>query len=270
MSNITQSLYNIRLLDELAEKKTVIHKIHPLAKVMTTGVYLIVTVSFGRYELSGLLPLIFYPIIVIALADIPVIIMAKRVLLVSPLIIGIGVFNPIINQDPMITLPWIVISSGWVSFLSLLVKGILTALAALLLISTTGITKIALALRMIWVPKIFILQFLLTYRYISVLIEEVGRILRAYSLRSPREKGIRFSNWGSLTGQLLIRTLDRAQRVYYSMCCRGFKGEYNVGREIGIQFKDFLYFSGWSVYFLIIRYFNISELIGSLMIGVGK
>ena len=67
MANITQSLYNIRFLDELAEKQTVIHKIHPLAKLLTTMIYLIVVVSFGKYEISGLLPLVFYPVIIIAL-----------------------------------------------------------------------------------------------------------------------------------------------------------------------------------------------------------
>ncbi|MBZ4688082.1 MAG: cobalt/nickel transport system permease protein [Clostridia bacterium] len=270
MPNLVESLYNIRILDELAEKRTIIHNIHPLMKVLTTGVYLMVTVSFGKYELSGLLPLIFYPVVLITLADIPIVPIFKRVLLVLPLIIGIGLFNPLFDKNPMIVLPWIQISGGWISFFSILIKGFLTILAALILIATTGMTRIASALRIMRIPRLFIMQLLLTYRYISVLIEEVGRVVRAYSLRSPGEKGIRFSNWGSLTGQLLIRTLERAQRVYHSMCCRGFAGEYNVGREKGMGIGDIVYFVGWSLYFVIIRYFNIPAMIGSLMMGVGK
>jgi len=268
MSNMMASIYNIRMLDELAEKSTVIHNIHPLMKVLTTCLYLVAIVSFNKYELSGLLPLLFYPIIVITLADLPLVPLLKRMLIVLPFIIGIGLFNPLFDRIPMVVLPWIQISGGWISFLSILLKGVLTILAALLLIATTGMTRIAAVLDMLKIPKIFILQLLLTYRYITVLIEEVGHTLRAYSLRSRRERGISFSDWGSLTGHLLVRTLDRAQRVYHSMCCRGFTGEYNAGSGTRIRTVDILYFIGWGLYFILVRYFNIPATIGSLITGV--
>jgi len=270
MSNMSASLYNIRLLDELAEKRTIVHNIHPLVKVLTTGMYLIVTVSFNKYELTGLLPLVFYPVMVIALADIPVVPLLKRMLIVSPFIIGIGLFNPLFDRSPMVVLPWIQISGGWISFFTIMIKGIFTILAALILIATTGMTKIAAALRMMRIPRVFILQLLLTYRYISVLIEEAGLTVRAYSLRSPGEKGIRFSNWGSLAGQMLLRTLERAQRVYHAMCCRGFAGEYNTGSEKRLRAGDILYFTGWGLYFVIVRHFNIPVALGSLITGVGR
>lgn len=268
MSNMMTSLYDIRLLDELAEKRTAIHRIHPLIKVITTILYLIVIVSFDKYELSGLLPLLFYPIIVIELGDLPLVPLLKRILIVLPFIIGIGLFNPLFDRSPMAVLPWVQISGGWISFLSILLKGVLTILAALLLIATTGMTRIAAVLEMLWVPKIFILQLLLTYRYISVLIEEIVRMLRAYTLRSRREKGIIFSDWGPLTGHLLVRTFDRAQRVYHSMCCRGFTGEYHTGSEVIIRAGDILYLTGWVLYFALVRHFNIPALLGSLITGV--
>ncbi len=270
MSNMMTSLYNIRILDELAEKRTVIHNIHPLMKVLTTCLYLIVIVSFNKYELSGLLPLVFYPIIVIALADLPLVPLLKRMLIVLPLIIGIGLFNPLFDRSPMVVLPWIQLSGGWISFLAILLKGVLTILAALVLIATTGMTRIAAVLGMLRVPRIFILQLLLTYRYISVLIEEVGRTVRAYALRSRREKGVSFSDWGSLTGHLLLRTMERAQRVYHSMCCRGFAGEYHAGNTSKIRIEDILYFTGWGLYFVLVRFFNIPTAIGSLITGVVK
>lgn len=260
----------MKMLDELAEKKTIIHNIHPLIKVLTTGIYLIITISFNKYELTGLLPLVFYPVVVIALADIPVVPLLKRMLIVSPFIIGIGLFNPLFDRNPFLVLPWIQISGGWISFFTIMLKGVFTILAALILIATTGMTRIAAALRMMRVPRVFILQLLLTYRYISVLVEEAGLTVRAYSLRSPGEKGIRFSDWGSLTGQLLIRTLERAQHVYHAMCCRGFAGEYNTGSEKRIRAGDILYFAGCGLYFVIIRHFNIPIALGSLITGAGR
>ena len=44
--------------------------------------------------------------------------------------------------------------------------------------------------------------------------------MTAYALRAPGEKGIHFRAWGSLLGQLLLRSVDRAQLVYESMLLR--------------------------------------------------
>lgn len=79
-------------------------------------------------------------------------------------------------------------SRGWITFASILLKSLLTITAALILICTTGMDKLAAGLRMLKVPRLFVLQLLLTYRYISVLIEEVSRSIRAYKLRAPSKK----------------------------------------------------------------------------------
>lgn len=267
MAKVIESLYNIRILEELSEKRTAIHNIHPLAKVLTTFIFLIVTVSFEKYEVSTLLPLIFYPVVIMNLADIPLKPIFKRLAAVSPFIIIIGIFNPLFNSKSLVVLPWLTVSAGWVSFISILLKGLLTVMGAFILIATTGMTKIAYALTIIRIPKVFILQLILTYRYISVLAEEVARTLCAYSLRSPFTKGVRFREWGSLTGQLIIRTLDRAKRIYNSMCCRGFTGEYSTGNVKKMKLSDIAYLAGWSIYFLIIRYVDVPAIIGLLITG---
>lgn len=267
MSNIMNSLYNMRILDDLARKETTIHKIHPLMKLLTTVSYLTVVVSFGKYDIGGLLPLFLYPVMVFTLAELPVKLIFLRILLVSPFIIGIGILNPFFDHQ-IFLLGGREISRGWVTFLSLLIKSGLTVTAALLLIATTGMDRLAGALRMLKVPRIFVLQLLLTYRYISVLIEEVARTLRAYSLRAPEQKGIHRSAWGSLAGQLILRTFDRAQRIYEAMCLRGFAGEYHTGGFKEIRVWDLAYLSGWVLFFAAARVYNIPMLIGSLITGV--
>lgn len=267
MINIMESLYNIRLLDDLARKDTVIHRVHPLAKLITTVFYLIVVVSFDRYEISRLLALVFYPVLIFAFAELPVKPILKRVLLVEPLVIGIGILNPLFDQQVVI-LAGVEISRGWVTFLAIVIKGGLTVTSALLLIATTGMDRLAEALRMLRVPRIFVLQLLLTYRYISVLMEEVATTLRAYSMRAPRQKGIQRSVWGSLAGQMLLRTFDRAQRVYQAMCLRGFTGEYMTGCPRKIKVGDLAYVVGWGLFFITMRTYDIPMLLGSLFTGV--
>ncbi|MFD2360463.1 energy-coupling factor transporter transmembrane component T family protein [Saccharococcus thermophilus] len=153
-------------------------------------------------------------------------------------------------------------------FLSIFIKCSLTVTASILLIATTGMDRLAAALRMLKIPKIFVLQLLLTYRYISVLIEEVSRMMRAYSLRAPGQKGIKWSVWGSFAGQILLRTFERAERVYQAMSLRGFTGEYHTGDISKLSFKDLAYFTAWSLFFVIARIYNIPVLIGSLFTGV--
>jgi cobalt/nickel transport system permease protein len=270
MANIKHSLYNIRFLDELAEKQTAIHNIHPLAKLLTTMIYLIVVVSFGKYEISGLLPFVLYPVVIIALAEIPLLPILKRMLLVAPLAVGIGAFNPLFDSSIVFVLGWFQLAGGWISFFSILIKFVLTVLAAFIIIATTGMDRIASALRMLRVPRIFVLQLLLTYRYISVLMEEAARTMQAYSLRAPFHKGIQPGVWGSLAGNLLLRTYERAQRLYRAMVQRGFEGEYNTGSNRMIRMKDMLYLCGWILFFLSARYYNIPAFIGSMITGVGK
>lgn len=267
MANITSSLYNMRLLDDLARKDTSIHKLHPLSKLLAAVAYLVAVVSFERYEISGLLPFFFYPVIIFALAELPAAPILKRLLLVMPFIIGIGMLNPLFDNYSVVV-GGASVSRGWVTFLSIFIKGCLTVTAGILLIATTGMDRLAAAMRMLRVPRIFVLQLLLTYRYISVLMEEASRMQRAYSLRAPGQKGIHWNAWGSFAGQLLLRTLDRAQRVYESMNLRGFTGEYNTGDAAKPGAKDFIFLAGWVVFFVIARLYNIPVIIGSLVIGV--
>ncbi|NJD01692.1 MAG: cobalt ECF transporter T component CbiQ [Ruminiclostridium sp.] len=265
--NIINSIYNMRLLDEAALKNTAIHRIHPLVKLVATVVYLIVVVSFDKYEAGRLLPFLFYPVIIFAFAELPVIPILKRILMVEPLIIGIGILNPLFDRQ-IVIFAGMEVSGGLITFLSIFIKCSLTVTAALLLIATTGMDKLASALRMLKVPRLFVLQLLLTYRYVSVLMEEVGRSLKAYSLKAPEHKGVQRSIWGPLAGQLILRTFDRAQRIYQAMCLRGFTGEYNTGGNKRIGIRDLGYLAGWALFFIILKLYDVPVIVGSLLTSV--
>ena len=267
MPDIINSIYNMKLVDDLAQKDTFIHRLHPVVKLLTTAFYLIAVVSFGQYEISGLLPFVFYPVMVIAIAELPVAPVLKRILLVEPFIIGIGILNPLFDNC-MVSFGGISFSRGWITFLSIFIKSGLTVSVSILLIATTGMDRLAEALRMLKIPRIFVLQLLLTYRYIAVLADEVYRLQRAYSLRSPGQKGVRRSVWGSFAGQLLLRAFERAQQIYQAMSLRGFTGEYNTGEASRVGIRDFAYLACWSMFFIAARIYDIPALIGSLLIGV--
>ncbi|MBP2626068.1 MAG: ecfT 5 [Firmicutes bacterium] len=267
MSKMESYWLDLKQLDEMAGNRTVLHRIHPCAKLLTTVIFLTVVASFSKYEISGLFPMFFYPIFLIILGELPLGPISNRVLLALPFVIFIGIFNPLLDQNPVVQFGPFFISGGWISFLSILLRFLLAVTAALILVATCGIDAIGMALLQLKVPKVFVIQLLFMYRYLYVLLEEFIRTIRAHSLRSFQGEGIRPRVWGSLLGQLLLRTIDRAQRIYQAMLCRGFDGEIRLIRQKKLVGMDIVYFLGWSAFFIIIRLVNVTQWLGTLLIG---
>lgn len=268
MKDFQQSVFKIRYIDELSEKSTIIHGLNPLAKLIVTIAFILCVMSFSKYNIISFIPFVLYIIVIFSIGQIPYGFILKRALCTLPFILGISIFNIIFDTNKYIKIYNIPITMGMISSLSLIIRTLLCVSAGLLFIATTGIENLSIALRMLRVPKIFTLQIVLTYRYIVVLIESLSNTWNAYKLRAPNQKGINFNAWGSFIGHILIRSFDKAQRVYSAMILRGFNGEYNTGKTIKFLFKDFLYVVIWIIIFLIIKFLNIPLLIGRIMIGV--
>ena len=266
MANIAKSSQNLRWMDDQSDKDTLIHSFNPVIKLIVSLIYIFVIISFDNYSPARLIPFIFYIFIVSSLAEVSVFHLLKLSAVSLPLIIGIGILNPFFNREIAYYIGSVPISFGMLSFFTLFFKSILTVLSGLLLVATTGINDLGVAFRKVGLPKIFTVQIMLTYRYITVLMEEVNRTLTAYSLRANKKK-INYKSFGSLAGNILLRTIDRSQKIYEAMCLRGFEGEYRTANNISVQSKDFLYLFIWGSFFVLMRYYNITELIGSLIMG---
>lgn len=253
MNKLGGAIYEIRYMDEMAEKDQWLNRIHPLAKLILTAAYIAVTVSFPKYSLEGLLCMGVYPTVLFILGEIPFRDSLRRLRIVLPLVCLVGLFNPFFERQPLFALGGITVTAGMVSMLTLMIKGIYSVLASYLLIASTSIEKICYAMRLLHIPSVLVTQVLLTYRYISVLLGEANRMMQAYSLRAPNQKGVHFKVWGTLAGQLLLRSMDRAGEVYESMELRGYQGEFCYAASGPCRGKDYLYFLGWGAAFLLVR-----------------
>ena len=269
MANLELAWRQIRRLDELASQKTAVHQLDPRIKLIVTFFYIITVISYSKYDLSGLLPLVLYPVFLIALAELPFTYLLGRVFIAAPFVFFVGIFNPVFDHTPLFYFNGFVITGGWVSLIALFMKFGFTVMAALLLIATTGINEIGTALLKLKVPRILVMQLLFMYRYLSVLMEETGRSIRAYQLRHYGGRGIHRNAWGSLVGQLLLRTVDRAQRIYQAMLCRGFHGELPLSRRMKAGAYDGVWLLGWTLFFILARWVDIPALLGRLFMGVG-
>lgn len=265
MGKLTNAIYEIQELDEMAGKDTAVHQVHPLVKVILTVVYIACVVSFNKYNLPGLLPFIIYPLLLFNLAELSVKSCFRKLRAVLPLVCFVGLFNPFFDHLPLYKIGGLVITGGFVSMVTLVIKGIYALMASFLLIATTGIERICYALKLLHIPGIVVTQILLTYRYITVLLQEAGAVYEAYSLRAPGEKGIKYKIWGSLLGQLLFRSIDRAGNLYDSMLLRGFHGEFYYARPQKSSAKDYTYLVIWLVIFTALRLLNIEVYINQLI-----
>ena len=149
--------------------------------------------------------------------------------------------------------------------LTLMMKGIFSLMASFLLIATTPIDALCAALRKLHVPGIMTTLLLLTYRYIGVMMEEVAVMSQAYSLRAPGQKGIHISAWGSFLGQLLLRSMDRAEELYSSMQLRGFSGDFLYAVYKPLRLKDLLFLLASLGAFALFRFVDITSFIGQLV-----
>ncbi|MDD4600688.1 Energy-coupling factor transporter transmembrane protein EcfT [bioreactor metagenome] len=267
MNKIEHRWLELRHFDELAAQDSLIHQLHPGVKVVTTLLFIVMVASFSKYELVGLFPMFIYPAFLIGLGNIPVAILLKRVLLTLPFVLFIGIFNPFLDQATYAYIGSFAVSGGLISFISILLRFTLSVSATLLLVATTSMDAIGLALSKLRVPRIIVIQILFMYRYIYVLIEEVMKTIRAHSLRAPYRNGVGFKVWGSLVGLLLLRTLDRAQRIYQAMMCRGFDGQVRIMRSWKIRTGDIAFLVVWTVFFVLVRLVNIPHWLGRMLLG---
>lgn len=214
------------------------HQFNPLVKLVFTIVFIVFvnltpTKAWGAYALFFLyLFAIFYT------ARLKFSIMAKRTLISLPFILAA---IPLIFAENS---PYEVISifgseinismEGLQKFLSITIKSILSILAALLLVSTSRPSEIFFALERLRIPSLFISIINLAYHYLFVIRDEVLRMIRARASRSSSgltKKSSGGGLWwrakipGGMAGSILIRSIERSDRVYAAMLSRGYNGK---------------------------------------------
>ena len=266
MDQLSQAQAELREMDALAAGDSPVHRLHPICKLTATVFYIVTVVSFHKYNFSGLVIMVLYPVLLFQAAGIPIRLCFHKLRIVLPLVCAVGLVNPFLDRMPLAQLGNAVISGGVVSMLTLMMKGVFALMASFLLIATTSIDRLCAALRKLHVPGMITTLLLLTYRYIGVMLDEVSVMSQAYSLRAPRQKGIHISAWGSFLGQLLLRSMDRAEELYNSMLLRGFSGDFFYAGTPPAGAGGILFTAACCGAFLFARFFNVPALLGSLFV----
>ena len=259
MSSIEKNIRELNKLQNLQQRSHWMNKLHPLGKLLLSIFYIFITVSFDKYSLAPLIVMAIYPLFGFIVGELSFKEGIYRMRLILPLVIFVGIFNPFFDKRIILEVAGIGISGGVISMLTLMLKGFYSVLSAYILIATTSIDDICYALRCLHVPRQIVIVIMLIYRYFGVMAAEADRITTAYKLRAPKQNGIHYKAWGTLVGQWLLRSMDRAEDVYESMLLRGFTGDFQVKKQKTAP-TDILYPAFWCLIFLTVRFFLIKIL----------
>lgn len=119
-------------------------------------------------------------------------------------------------------------------------KGNAIVLALVVLLGTLDATTLGHALSHFYVPEKLIHLLLFTVRYLEVLEREYLRLTAAMQMRGFRP-GVNlhtYRTYGYLVGMLLVRSLERSQRVVAAMKCRGFRGRFYLLDHFAFSLHD--------------------------------
>jgi cobalt/nickel transport system permease protein len=260
-------LRDFHLLDASAAKPTALSGLDPRAKILATLGFIVAVVSFDRYAVAALLPFALFVVTMAGLGQISLRMIARKVLIASPFAVMVGLFNPWLDQQPLIQLLGYPIGGGWVSFASILIRFALTVAVVLVLVAGTGFHQVCIGLGRLGVPQVFTTQLMFLFRYAHVLVGEAARMSLARELRAGNGAALPLAVYGSLLGHLLLRAVDRAQRIYQAMVSRGFDGEMRSGQVLHWRGVDSLFLLiSWSS-FVLARQVDLTQALGRLLMG---
>lgn len=116
-------------------------------------------------------------------------------------------------------------AAGWSYMGQALIRGTLAFATLLVLANVTPSQRLLAAMRQLGVPALLVATLGFMVRYQALLLDELQRMRRARLSRSFDRRGTaRWRTAASLVGPVVLRSLDRAQRVHAAMLARGFDG----------------------------------------------
>jgi cobalt/nickel transport system permease protein len=156
--------------------------------------------------------------------------------------------------------PFEVAPEGVLAALVLALKTLALVLLMLTLLASAPLPATFKAAQALHVPGLLVQLADLTYRYVFVLVGELARLRIALRVRGFRSRPDRhtYRTVGHVTGTLLVRGYEQAERVGQAMRCRGFDGRYRCLTAFHTRFADV------AAFFLIVG-FATALLIGELL-----
>ncbi|MCI5041472.1 MAG: cobalt ECF transporter T component CbiQ [Donghicola eburneus] len=116
-------------------------------------------------------------------------------------------------------------------------------LALMCLVGSMEPVTMGHALHALRMPEQLVQLLMFTTRYIETLREEYMRLRAAMKMRGfrPGTNWHTYRSFGYLVGMMLVRALERSERVLGAMKCRGFTGRFVLLEQFRMTDRDWLF-----------------------------
>ena len=234
------------IAEPFSEGVSLAHRLDPRGKIVVAVLFavLIAVAKTFAVALVGLaLALVF-----LALARLPLKKVLVRLLVVNSFIFFLWLVLPFTYPGEAVWHwgPLTATRQGLAYAGLITVKSNAIIIALIALIATAPIVTLGQALRRLRLPDKLCHLLLFTYRYIYVFEQEYRRLVLAMKIRGfrPRTDLHTYRSYAYLAAMLLVRSFDRAERVFAAMRCRGFQGTFYSLRTFTWQRRDGIFLAG--------------------------
>lgn len=207
-------------------KKGFLYKINPAIKLIFM-ILNIIFLSMSR-NFTYVIAIDIYFLLLLSLLDAQEI---KTILLLS---IVIPIFT-------LIMLIPSIIMQNTINSIILILKIFGTIMIANIFSTTTKWSHITKALKMFFIPDIFILVLDITLKYIYILGQFALDMLYSLKLRSVGKNNNKYTSVPKIMGSLFLKSNEMGEEMYSAMECRGFIGEYTYISKFKLTIIDILY-----------------------------
>ena len=228
---------HIHLADQYRQGSSYIYPLDPRTKILITVIF-ILTVSLTPFG-YWLVYLFLYSFLGMATftSGIGLRFLLRRSFIALPFALAAVTLPFTVPGETLFTLPLFggldLSVEGTVRFVSIVVKSWISIQAAILLVTATTFPDLLWGLRALWVPQQLVSVIGFAYRYLFVVSDEAVRFMRARSARSASIRARRSGGslfWrgkvtGRMVGTLMLRSIERSERVYQAMLARGYTGQ---------------------------------------------
>ena len=204
-----------------------IRALDPRTRILSAVIFAVVVVSLSRWDV--LIVALVVSLLVMAAARMPPWQTLKRMAMMDGFIVFMLVMLPFtIPGDPAFHL--FGFPGSWQGVERAAVIGLKANAVILSLLALVGSMEpvtLGHGLSRLRLPSNLVHLLLFTVRYIDVIHDEYRRLRIAMKMRGFRPGNNRhtYRTFGYLVGMLLVRALERSERILQAMKCRGFTGQ---------------------------------------------
>lgn len=220
-----------------------VHRLDPRGRLVVAGAFSVAVVTCHEFPALG--AALALALILALTARLPPRATIKRVMVMDLFVVLMLLMLPftVPGAEWFRLGEWTASWEGLLRALEIALKANAVILALLALVGTMETATLGHALRHLRIPVKLIVLFMFMIRYIEVLGREYHRLRIAMKARAFRPRGDlhTWRTFGYLMGMLLVRGLDRSERVMRAMKCRGFSGHFHLHDTMALRLADLVF-----------------------------